>query len=172
MVEAIKSAQSIDQTIKGGEGQAPSPPPYSETRKDVAANVIIGSGRNQGVDELLLGQETKRSQAEPVERPTGVAAGERPEGLQAGQHREQLQELEEKLEALNKKMDQMNREVHFLIDKKINKQYISIIDRETKDVIKEFPPQEIRNFIAALQEFMDSLEKGSEPVSLLVDREV
>lgn len=165
MVEAINSAQSIAQTIQAGEGQRPSLPPYSETARDKGTAKVGGQPLEQ--DQLILGQNASAMNLAEAQKEQGRAAS-----ASQDQQKEQLKELEEILENLNKKMNLMNREVHFLVDKKINKQYISVIDRETKNVIREFPPQEIRSFIAALQNFMENLDKGKESASLLVDRQV
>jgi flagellar protein FlaG len=63
------------------------------------------------------------------------------------------QQLDDMIDRLNRKLNTMNREIQFRLDEKIGRNYISVIDRKTKEIIKEFPPEEIRNFIARSIEF-------------------
>jgi flagellar protein FlaG len=81
-------------------------------------------------------------------------------------------ELTESIDKLNEKLNRLNREVLFKVDKKINKNYISVIDKESKEVIREFPPKEIRNFIARFDEFNEQLNSTTDIKSLIFNLEV
>ncbi len=70
------------------------------------------------------------------------------------------EELRKFVESLNEKLYYLNREVHFRVDEKIKRTYISVIDKKTKEVIKEYPPKEIRKFISAMLELEKRLNSG------------
>jgi uncharacterized FlaG/YvyC family protein len=66
----------------------------------------------------------------------------------------------------------MDREVLFKLDKKINRNYISVIDKKSKEIIREFPPEEIRAFIAKFDEINQKLSMSHDVKSLIVNLEV
>jgi len=85
---------------------------------------------------------------------------------------EEIAKLEESIEKLNEKMNMLNRELHFKVDKKIGKDYISIINKDTKEIIKEFPPKEIRTFIARMRDYESGSMSRGDLKNLLVNLEV
>lgn len=82
------------------------------------------------------------------------------------------EDLKKTIEALNDKLTRLDREVLFKMDKRINKNYISVIDKESKEVIREFPPKEIRTFIARFDEFNDMLTSSADVKSMIINLEV
>jgi len=70
--------------------------------------------------------------------------------------------LEKTIGRLNDRMNLLNRQLMFRLDERIGRNYVSIIDKETKETIKEFPPEEIRNFIAQMMEFEKRMQAGGE----------
>jgi uncharacterized FlaG/YvyC family protein len=73
---------------------------------------------------------------------------------------------------LNEKLARLDREILFKIDKRINRNYISVIDKVSKDIIREFPPEEIRNFIARFDEINEKLSFSTDVKSLIINLEV
>ena len=58
--------------------------------------------------------------------------------------------VNEMTETFNELMDKINCDVEFKYNKKVNMLNVKMIDKETKEVIKEFPPEEmIENMIKA-----------------------
>jgi uncharacterized FlaG/YvyC family protein len=54
-------------------------------------------------------------------------------------------------------MNLSNRSLRFKLDERIGRNYISIIDKETEEIIKEYPPEEIRNFMAQVMKFEERM---------------
>ena len=82
------------------------------------------------------------------------------------------EELKKAVDSLNEKMSRLDREIQFKIDKKINKNYISVIDKESREVIREFPPKDIRTFIARFDEFNEQIDSSSDLKSMIINLEV
>lgn len=87
--------------------------------------------------------------------------------------------LDRIIERLNHKMNLSNRSLRFKLDERIGRNYISIIDKETDEILKEYPPEEIRNFMAQVMKFEERmLANGDERQAmekmgdLMVDVEV
>ena len=81
------------------------------------------------------------------------------------------EELKESIKSLNDKLGRMDREVQFKMDKKIDRHYISVIDKGSKEIIREFPPEEIRNFIAKFDELNEKLSASQDVKSMIVNLE-
>lgn len=80
--------------------------------------------------------------------------------------------LHESVNTLNEKLTKMDREIQFKLDKKINRNYISVIDRKSKEIIREFPPEEIRAFIARFDEINEKLSMSPDLKSMIINLEV
>ncbi len=81
-------------------------------------------------------------------------------------------ELNELIDRLNEKLSLSNREIIFKTEKKINKHYVSVVDKESQEVIKEWPPKEIRKFLIGLKELEDKLGSNKDIENLIVNLEV
>lgn len=151
MIETITGKDSV-LVNKGGDTGAPRPPSSQETSSGEAPSAV----------EIDLRSEIAKDVNKNSERASGI---EKPD-----------KSLEEKLndtvEALNDKLNQLDREVLFKVDKRIRKNYISVIDKQSKEVIREFPPKDIRTFIARFDEFNDQLSATSDVKSMIVNLEV
>lgn len=60
-------------------------------------------------------------------------------------------------EQLNKFMDSMNSNIHFDYYEDLNQMLVQIINRKTKEVIKEFPPKEILDKLVGLREWIGTI---------------
>lgn len=150
--------------INNGERSIPSPPPSS------AYTRLKESGQAAAVVDLSMKQtrqagKTTGNAGQP-EQVLNAEAGK------TAREKELEEQLKEAIDALNQKLGRLDREVLFKIDKRINKSYISVIDKETKEIIREFPPEEIRTFIARFDEFNEKLRMSADVKSLLVNLEV
>ncbi len=81
-------------------------------------------------------------------------------------------ELNEAIASLNEKLYLSNREIVFKTEEKINKHYISVVDRESQEVIKEWPPKEVRKFLIGLKELEDQLGTNKDVKSIILNMEV
>lgn len=152
MIERLEGLIPVNPQISNGGGYS-SPAasseqifvfsPQSETGNEQPEDVFVSSG-SRGKQEDLSAQIKKEAQEKNLEDLP----------------------LEKTIQRLNEKMNLLNRQLQFRLDERIGRNYISIIDKKTKETIKEFPPEEIRNFIAQMMEFENRLKE--EPNSDLV----
>jgi flagellar protein FlaG len=66
-------------------------------------------------------------------------------------------DLRQTMKNLEKFITQFNRRFEFVVDERIHRIVVKVIDRETDKVIKEIPPQEIQHLLARLREAMGLL---------------
>jgi flagellar protein FlaG len=153
MIETISGNDNL--AVKGDQVSSPRPPSSQEVKS---------SGEvNQSAVQLDLQAELTGETNKNEER---IAASQR------GGDQSLEEELQKTIEALNEKLTRLNREVLFKIDKRINKNYISVIDKQSKEVIREFPPKDIRTFIARFDEFNEMLNTNPDVKSMIVNLEV
>ncbi|MGP4073872.1 flagellar protein FlaG [Piscibacillus sp. B03] len=83
--------------------------------------------------------------------------------LQANEKRDDLyqpveeitkEKAEELVEGLNDFLEPMNTSVQFEFHDKLDRYYVSVVDRETDEVVKEIPPKKLLDVYAAMAEFM------------------
>lgn len=155
MIDGV-TVNSDNLVINTGGGSVPSPPPSSlETNKSEAA------------------QTAEKTSAKVDLRPE-VATSQTEEAVKEGSRsQEKLEdELKETIERLNDKLSRLDREILLKVDKRIGKNYVSVIDKESKEIIREFPPKEIRSFIARFMEFNENLASTTDLRSLIINLEV
>jgi flagellar protein FlaG len=152
MIETISGNDNLSAN-KGEEVISSRPPSSLETSSTKA---------NQTAVEVDLRSEIARDMNTSNERVAGTQKSD--ESLE--------EQLSKTVEALNEKLTQLDREVLFKVDKKINKNYISVIDKQSKEVIREFPPKDIRTFIARFDEFNEQLNSSADVKSMIVNLEV
>ena len=151
--------------VNNGERSMPFPPPSSTPAQ------LNEPGQAAAVVDLSI-----RRGAQQAGKTNGNAG--QPEQVlktevdKTAREKELEEQLKETIDALNQKLARLDREVLFKIDKRINKSYISVIDKESKDVIREFPPEEIRTFIARFDEINEKLNLSADVKSLLINLEV
>ncbi|WP_020681774.1 flagellar protein FlaG [Marinobacterium rhizophilum] len=68
-----------------------------------------------------------------------------------------VQEAAETLEALNNVMQQMQRGISFQMDENSGRSVIQVIDRDSGDVIKQMPSQDLLKLINHMQEMQSLL---------------
>lgn len=60
-------------------------------------------------------------------------------------------------ETLNKFMENMNADLQFVVHDKTNRMMVQLIDPKTKKVLKEFPPHELLDTLAAISDYVGAL---------------
>ena len=153
MIDTI-SANETFSVNKGEEAISSRPPSSLETNNTTASQSAI---------EVDLRSELLEDVNESSERVAGA-------NKQSGESLED--ELTRTVDALNEKLSRLDREILFKVDKRIDRNYISVIDKESKEVLREFPPQDVRNFIARFEEFNAQLDSSADVKSLIVNLEV
>ncbi len=153
MIEKVETQElKLNLNINGEGKGVPSPPPSSEIKSDKTET----HGSEVKVKRETLELNGNKGSKEKVDNTFDLSE----------------KELEKTIEKLNEKLNSLNRELLIKVDKKINKNYISIVDKKTKEVIKEYPPKEIRKFIAQLMEFDEKIFKKSKSKNLILNIEV
>ena len=61
-------------------------------------------------------------------------------------------QLKKAIAEMNKKINNTNEEAVFGVHEQTNRVMIKIVDKETKEVVKEFPPEKTLDMIAKLWE--------------------
>jgi len=160
------SVKNENMNINTGEGYQPSPPPPpSQTSKTQgsSSSPAVKVELSQGVQESPQGTSTEVQATEVTgSDKTSVKDGEK----------ELNEKLQQTIDALNDKLARMDREVQFKVDKRIDKNYISVIDKKSQEILREFPPEEIRSFIAKFDEINEKLSMSQDVKSLVINLEV
>jgi flagellar protein FlaG len=154
MLETITTNENLP--INKGEGAQPSPPPSSSEVKAPARSGGTGQVRKDAAVELTPEiKDTLESENRNEEEGKTVE-----------------KELRETIERLNDKLSRLDREVLLKVDQRIGKNYVSVVDKQSQEVIREFPPKEIRSFIARFMEFNENLAANTDIRSLIINLEV
>jgi uncharacterized FlaG/YvyC family protein len=147
MITDVARTEKLNQINVKEEGVYPSSPPSSPD-----------------VNQLLSGtqEDNYSSTAEQLKETTQ-------EKVTSKKDRSKAPKLDEQISQLNSKLYRLNRELLFKVDKKINRNYISVVDKKTKEVIKEFPPKEIRNLMATLIEMEETMNPSESLNNILLN---
>ncbi len=142
-------------------------------------NLVInkGSGAPQPPSSPEINSSVSGQAAAELDLNTRVAADSNKKSERVAKSEVKSEEAEENqlkdvIQSLNDKLEQRSREVQFKLDKKIDRHYISVIDKQSKEVIREFPPEEIRTFIARFDEFNEKLNTSEDVKSMIINLEV
>lgn len=103
--------------------------------------------------------------------PTGntAAAGKLAGNTEApSQNQESIQfkpkeeQLQQALDRVKEGFEKANIGFEYFIDEKTNREVVKVIDKDTKEVIRQFPPEEILNM----------LQKMYEMLGILIDKKI
>ncbi|MDT8903914.1 flagellar protein FlaG [Anaeroselena agilis] len=67
------------------------------------------------------------------------------------------EEMENVTDAMNKFMESLNADLQFAIHEKTNRMMVRVVDVKTHKVLKEFPPHELLDTLAAISEYVGAL---------------
>jgi flagellar protein FlaG len=81
----------------------------------------------------------------------------------------EIPELERLTETINKAIDNGNQQLLFEVDKDTRSHIIKVVDKQTGEVIRQVPGEELLSVRKALKEGM---EKDQTPIGLLLDTKV
>jgi flagellar protein FlaG len=151
MIETIRGNDIL--VNKGDEARSARPPSSQE---------ISNSESGESAVQVDLRSDIAKDVNKSSERVSGNAKSES----------SMDEELQKSVDSLNEKLSKLDREILFKLDKKIGKNYISVVDKTSQEVIREFPPKEIRTFIARFDEFNNQLNSAADVKSLIVNLEV
>ena len=115
---------------------------------------------DDSVREATVSKDITTASVQKVEAKNDESSSETGEQSTSDQIRKSKEQINKSVEQINKKMS--NSEVQFGIHDKTNRITIKIIDKETKEVIKELPPEKT----------LDMIAKAWELAGILVDEKL
>lgn len=154
MIERVNGSTPINPQISNGGGYPP-PAASSEQTFDLPQDIRQATAEQDVVDIFV----TSRNQGRYPDESVQIRDAERREEPDNSQ---KDLPLEKTIERLNEKLDLLNRQLSFRLDERIGRNYISIINKKTKETIKEFPPEEIRDFIAQMIELEGRMKEDGD----------
>lgn len=109
-------------------------------------------GQTVNVDETTAA--VAKPQAEDEKGKDGDNAGSQQQagGAKQTQQQQQSDQLKKAIAEMNRKINNSNEEAVFGVHEDTNRIMIKIMDKETKEVIKEFPPEKTLDMIARIWE--------------------
>lgn len=161
MIDMISTNENL--VINNGEGVYPSPPPSSPGVDNKVNAAVTG----------ITGELTGAGEGSEVQLSPGVQANPgKLDREEASRDKTVEKELKETIKRLNDKLGGLDREVLLEMDERIGKYYVSVVNKESKEIIREFPPKEIRSFIARFMEFNEKQAESTDLRSLILNLEV
>jgi len=158
MVEGVNNLSSAAVLMAGGETQTSLPPSAPETTSTVAGDAA--SATIARADSSVAKTQNQDDAADQK------GSGDETPAIDE-------KKLEESIQELNDKLYTLNRQLQFKMDKDLNRSYISVIDKTTKEVVKEIPPKAIRNLMLQLREYQENCQyRAGDAKDLFVNVEV
>lgn len=148
-------------------------------RDMVTAAVVVSAADNKGAisssaktakvqsDESTLTTQTnvQPEETEVVAAATDVAQSDQEEQVQEGQQdKPQLSDtfVSEMTRELNELMSKLNCDLEFQYHKEVGVMSVKMVDKNTKEVIKEYPPEEMVEGMIRAQEWLGAfLDKNA-----------
>ena len=141
-IEAVKGAGMAYQ------GSASTAQTKEQTKEQTQAKTEVSSEDNKVISENIA----KAVQAMNTKETSGDSAGDAGNQAQAQQQMDQNAQIRKAVSDINKSAAGDQSEAIFGIHDKTNRVTIKIIDKKTKEVIKEFPPEKTLDMIAKVWE--------------------
>lgn len=114
---------------------------------------VPGDGQTVNVDETTA--SVTRPQTENEKEGESGGSGSQQQqatGSRQAQAQQQSEQLKKAIAEMNKKINNSNEEAVFGVHEDTNRIMIKIMDKDTKEVIKEFPPEKTLDMIAKIWE--------------------
>lgn len=108
-------------------------------------------GQTVNVDETTAAVTRPQTENEK-ESESGGNGSQQQAGSSKAQVQQQSEQLKKAIAEMNKKINNSNEEAVFGVHEDTNRIMIKIMDKDTKEVIKEFPPEKTLDMIAKIWE--------------------
>lgn len=105
--------------------------------------------------QTVNADETTASVTRPQpedDKSGGEAGSQQQANTKQAQQQQQSEQLKKAIAEMNRKINNSNEEAVFGVHEDTNRIMIKIMDKETKEVIKEFPPEKTLDMIARIWE--------------------
>lgn len=110
---------------------------------------------NIGTSKAALQPATQTSPTAPAKRPAEVDKArdaEKAPPVEAGRQKQEAQPLDDVVQELNHLVRELHRELHFTVDNESGDTVIKVVDRETDEVVRQIPSEEVVRLRKRLQE--------------------
>ena len=141
-IEAIKGAGMVYQ---GSTSTA-------QVKEESQSKAEVSSKDNQMVSDIVAKETQAMNTKEASGDTSGEAGSQSQAQLAAQKQNEKNMQLKKAVDDINKRAVDDQSEAVFGIHDKTNRITIKIIDKKTKEVIKEFPPEKTLDMIAKVWE--------------------
>lgn len=121
------------------------PQPVAPANTEVPAD-----GQTVNVDTTTAA--VTRAQTENEKEGESGGSGSQQQAAASRQAQQQSEQLKKAVAEMNRKINNSNEEAVFGVHEDTNRIMIKIMDKETKEVIKEFPPEKTLDMIARIWE--------------------
>lgn len=68
-----------------------------------------------------------------------------------------VEQLKNVVDNINRTLKQANKDLEFSVDKSTNRQIVKLVDTETGDVIRQFPPEEMLAILRSIDQIQQGL---------------
>jgi len=109
-------------------------------------------GQTVNVDETTASVTRPQTENEKEGESGGSGSQQQASGSRQAQVQQQSEQLKKAIAEMNRKINNSNEEAVFGVHEDTNRIMIKIMDKETKEVIKEFPPEKTLDMIAKIWE--------------------
>lgn len=124
------------------------PQPVTPVNTDVPED-----GQTVNVDETTAAVARPQTESEKEGESGGNGSQQQQAaGSRKAQVQQQSEQLKKAIAEMNRKINNSNEEAVFGVHEDTNRIMIKIMDKETKEVIKEFPPEKTLDMIARIWE--------------------
>lgn len=146
-IEPLNSVMSYQaQTAAKSQTVAPVNTEVPEDGQTVNVDETTASvERTQPEDEKNGGEAGNQQQSADANQPQQV-------NTKQAQQQQQSEQLKKAIAEMNRRINNSNEEAVFGVHEDTNRIMIKIMDKETKEVIKEFPPEKTLDMIARIWE--------------------
>jgi flagellar protein FlaG len=105
---------------------------------------------------------TPSAAAKPVEQQIGlVSEAKLPAEKEKPKDKGQLEELQDTVQELNNLVQKMQREVRFSVDGDSGEMVVKVVDRETEEVVRQIPSEEVVQLRQRLEEAAGAIFRDS-----------
>lgn len=121
-----------------------------ESGSESAGSQQQAAGAKAGQQTAGVKQSQQQAAAKQLQQASAKQAQQ--QAAQTKQTQQQSEQLKKAITEMNKKINNSNEEAVFGVHEDTNRIMIKIMDKETKEVIKEFPPEKTLDMIARIWE--------------------
>lgn len=140
------------------------------------AKLVTGAKINRPSPPVEPARPTPNTSSEVQQQQGEVVSLQSPDLARSAPVKEQAlkpekETLKEALSKANKQLESLNTSLRFKMDQDTDRLVISLVQSDTGETIRQFPPEELLKMSANLQKVIDNLSQQNDPIlGVLVDK--